>query len=81
MNVQQSNYEEFQFNNTPLQEEILNQSSAGENIISDEADKQLLNGKAVLSAGPSGIDDSTGKYFNLKEAGQSIDNKVKYINK
>ena len=81
LNVQQSNYEEFQFNNTPLQEEILNQSSAGENIISDEADKQLLNGKVVLSADPSGIDDSTGKYFNLKEAEQPINNKVKYINK
>lgn len=81
MNVQQSNYKEFQIRNAPIQNEILNQSGTGENITSDKANEQFLKGEPVLSVSPSGVDDSTGKAFDLKKGEQSLDSKVKYINK
>jgi len=81
MNVQQSNYEEFQIKNAPFQKEILNQSRTGENIISDKENEQFLKGESVLSVSPSGVDDSTGKAIDLKEGEKSLDSKVKYINK
>ena len=81
MNVQQSNYKEFQIKSDPFQKEILNQSRTGENIIPDKANEQFLKGESVLSVSPSGVDDSTAKAFDLKKEEQSLDSKVKYINK
>ncbi|NVM03935.1 MAG: zf-HC2 domain-containing protein [Candidatus Helarchaeota archaeon] len=81
MNVQRSDYKKFQIKNAPLQEEILNQKAGGTNVLSDKDENKFLKEEAVLSATPSGINDSTGKVFDLKEREQSLDSKVKYINK